>query len=248
MIRRPPISTQRRSSAASDVYKRQLQRRLEAGMEVLRRTPVLTGQQERGDHVGLDRAGTKQRDVDDEVLESLRPELADQLALTRALDLEAPQRVRGPDQPERPVVLESDLRPVVEVDTDAVDPSHLVDGVCHRGLHADAEDVELEQTHGLDVVLVELAHREPQPAGFDRGAIEQLPVGQDHATGMHGNVPRQTVESFHEVEENTQMRSIKAAGPQLRQLGHGGPDITGPNLSLIHISEPTRLGMISYAV
>ena len=106
-----------------------LQRRLEAGVEVLRRTPVLTGQQKRGDHVGLDRAGTKQRDVDDEVLEGLRPELADQLALTRTLDLEAPQRVRGPDQPERPVVLEGDLRPVVEVDADAVDPGHLIDSV-----------------------------------------------------------------------------------------------------------------------
>eukprot|EP00657_Telonema_sp_P-1_P010257 TRINITY_DN4608_c0_g1_i3.p2 TRINITY_DN4608_c0_g1~~TRINITY_DN4608_c0_g1_i3.p2 ORF type:complete len:127 (+),score=34.43 TRINITY_DN4608_c0_g1_i3:54-434(+) len=35
MIRRPPRSTQSRSSAASDVYKRQYQRRVRAGLERL---------------------------------------------------------------------------------------------------------------------------------------------------------------------------------------------------------------------
>ena len=206
------------------------QRWFEAGVEVLRWTPVLTSQQERGDHVGLDRAGTKQRDVDDEVIEGLRPELADQLALTGTFDLEASQRVSGPDQPKRPVVPEADLRPVVEVDADAVNPGHLVDSVRHRGLHADAEDVELEQAQGLHVVLVELAHREPQPAGLDRGAIEQLLVGQDHPAGMDRDVPWQAVEPFHQVEEDTQARSSKADGPQLWQVGQGGPDIAGPNV------------------
>ena len=207
-----------------------LQRWFEAGVEVLRRTPVLKGQQERGDHVGLHRTGAEQRDVDDEVLEGLRPELADQLALAGTLDLEAPQCVCGADQPERPVILEADPRPVVEVDVDVVDPLHLLDCVRHCRLHADAKDVELEQAQGLDVILVELAHREPQPAGLDRGAIEQLPVGQDHAAGMHGDVPGQAIEAFHEVEENSQARNIQATGTQLGQLGQGGPDITGPNV------------------
>ena len=207
-----------------------LQRWFKAGVEVFRRTPVLTGQQERGDHVGLDRARTKQRNVDDEVLEGLRPELADQLTLTRTLNLKAPQRVRGPDQPERPVIFQSDLRPVVEVDADAIDPSYLIYSVCHRGLHADAEDVELEQAQGLDIVLVELAHREPQPAGLDRSAVQQPVVGQDHATWMHGDVPGQTVESLHEVEEDTQARSAQATGAQLGQFGQCASDITGPNV------------------
>ena len=37
------------------------------------------------------------------------------------------------------------------------------DRMGHRGLHPDAEDVELEQAEVLDVVLVELAHREAGP-------------------------------------------------------------------------------------
>src|SRR5665811_1642491 len=43
-----------------------LQRWFEAGVEVLRRTPVLTGQQERGDHCLLYTSDAEQRDVDDE--------------------------------------------------------------------------------------------------------------------------------------------------------------------------------------
>src|SRR6185312_1551633 len=113
---------------------------------------------------------------------------------------------------------------------DPVDPPDLIDRVRHGRLHADAENVELEQAQGLDVVLVELAHREAQPAGLDRGAIEQLIVGQDHAAGVHGDVPGQTVESFHEVVENAQARNVQTAGPQLGQLGQGAPDIAGPNV------------------
>jgi hypothetical protein len=41
--------------------------------------------------------GAEERDVDDEVLEALRPELADELALPGALDLEAAEGARGAD-------------------------------------------------------------------------------------------------------------------------------------------------------
>ena len=59
------------------------QHRLEVGVQVLRLGPAMPGTQERADHVGLHRAGTEERDVDDEVVERLGGELADQLTLTR---------------------------------------------------------------------------------------------------------------------------------------------------------------------
>ena len=59
------------------------QDRFEVGVRVDRRLPPLPGLEERADHVALDRSGPEQRDVDDEVLEGLRRELADQLALAR---------------------------------------------------------------------------------------------------------------------------------------------------------------------
>ena len=103
----------------------------------------------------------------------LGPELADELALARALDLEHAQGAGGADQLVGGGVVVRHLRLVVEVDVLARDPRDLGDGVGHRRLHPDAEDVELEEAQGLDVVLVELAHREPQPARLDRGAVEQ---------------------------------------------------------------------------
>ena len=57
--------------------------RIEVGVQVLRFGPSVPGTQEGADHVGLHRAGTEERDVDDEVVERLGGELADQLTLTR---------------------------------------------------------------------------------------------------------------------------------------------------------------------
>ena len=70
-------------------------------------------------------------------------------------------------------VVEGHLHLVVEVDVAALDPLDLRDRVGHRGLHPDAEHVELEQAEVLDVLLVELAHRVAQEALLHRGAVEQ---------------------------------------------------------------------------
>ena len=203
------------------------QRGDERRVKELRLLPPLAGIEERDDHVGLDRTGAEERDVDDEVLEPLRAELADELALARALDLEAAEGVRGPDQPERRLVVERHLLTVVEVDAHLLDPADLVDGMGHRGLHPDAEDVELEQPERLDVVLVELTHRKADPARLDRGAVEQPGVGQDHPARVEGDVSGQSVEPLDEVEHEVEPRSVEPAGPQLGQVGDGVADVAG---------------------
>jgi len=182
------------------------QRVLERRVRVLRLRPALPGAQERVDHVGLHRPGPEQRDVDDQVAERLGGELADQLALAGRLDLEAAEGLRGPDQPEGGRVVVRDgvqvdpaglgvqigrLR-VVAARGHRVGPVHagdLVQRVGHRGLHPDAEHVELEHAHHLDIVLVELAHRHAQPARLDRGSVEQPRAGQQHPARVQGHVP-----------------------------------------------------------
>ena len=198
------------------------QRRPQVRVQVLRVLPALPGPQERGHHVRLDRAGAEQRDVGDQVVERLRPELADQLALTGRLDLEAAEGVRRPDQRVRRRVVQRDR---VQVDLDVVDAAHLLDRLRHRRLHADAEDVELEQAEVLDVVLVELAHREPRPARLDRRAVQQGAVGQQHAARVQRDVPGQAVEPLDEREHAVQPGRTDPAGPQLGQVGHRGPRV-----------------------
>ena len=74
------------------------QRELEVGVRVDGVPPAVPGHEERRDHVALHRPGPEQRDVDDEVLERLRPELADQLPLPGRLDLEHAERAGAADQ------------------------------------------------------------------------------------------------------------------------------------------------------
>ena len=120
------------------------------------------------------------------------------------------------DQREGRRVVEGHLGLVVDVDVVAVDPRDLVDGVGHRRLHPDAEHVELEQAEVLDVVLVELAHREAQPARLDRRAVEQRGVGQQHPARVQRDVARQPVEPLDQPEQQVELRRCRAARPAAR--------------------------------
>ena len=114
---------------------------------------------------------------------------------------------------------------VVEVDLDALEPLDLAHGVGHRGLHPDPEHVELEQAEVLDVVLVELAHREPRERCLHRGAVEQRGVGEQHPARVHRHVPRQAVEALDELEHQVQPLLPQPAGAQLGQLAQRGAGI-----------------------
>ena len=94
-----------------------------------------------------------------------------------------------------------------------------VERVGHRRLHADAEHVELEQTELLDVVLVELAHREAEPARLDRGAVEQGGVGEEYAARVQRDVPGQPVEPLDHAEQQVELGFGQMGGAQLGQLG-----------------------------
>ena len=136
------------------------------------------------------------------------------------------------DQREGLLVVERHLRLVVEVDLDAVDPLDLGDRVRHRRLHPDAEHVELEQAEVLDVVLVELAHREPGEAGLDRGPVEQRGVGEQHPAGVHRDVPGQPVEPLGEPEEQAEPLARRARRRAARAApaapsGRPGPGCAG---------------------
>ena len=145
------------------------QGRLEIRVETQRFPPPVPGGQEGSDHVALHRAGPEQRDVDDEVVEVARPELTDQFPLTGRFDLETAEGLGLRDQVVGVLIVEGQR---VEIDLGPLHPADLGHRMGHRRLHADAEYVEFEETHRLDLVLVELAHREAHPTGLHRGAVE----------------------------------------------------------------------------
>ena len=199
-------------------------------VEVARLLPPLLDLEVRGDHVALDRTGPEQRDVGDDVGEGIDAGLADQLALARRLDLEDAERLRGADHGVGVGVVEGHLHLVVEVDLDLVDPLDLRHRVCHRGLHPDAEHVELEQPEVLHVVLVELTHREAGVRRLDRGAVEQGRVGEQHAAGVHRDVAWQPVEPLHQLEEEVEPGIGETARGQLGQVAQRHPGVAGADV------------------
>ena len=111
-----------------------------------------------------------------------------------------------------------------------VDPRHLVERVRDRRLHPHPEDVELEQPDRLDVVLVELAHREAQPARLHRGAVEQRGVGEHHPARVQRDVAGQSVEALGQPQQQAEPFLPQPAGPQLGQLAQRLGDLRGPDV------------------
>ncbi len=206
------------------------QDRPQVGMEVGDVLPALLDLEIGGDHVALDRAGPEQRDVGDDLGEGVDPRLADQLALARRLDLEDPERLGRADHREGVGVVEGHLLLVVEVELDVVDALDLGHRVRHRRLHPDAEHVELEQAEVLDVVLVELAHREPGVGGLHGGPVEQGGIGEQHPAGVHRDVAREPVEPLHEVEEEVEPGVGEAAGGELGEVAQRQPGVACPDV------------------
>jgi hypothetical protein len=91
--------------------------------------------------------------------------------LAGALDLEAPERVRGTDQLERRGIVGRDL---VEVDLHVLGPRDLVEAGADRREHPHAQDVELQVSQQLDVVLVGLDHPVTLERALERHALDEV--------------------------------------------------------------------------
>jgi len=107
----------------------------------------------RSDHVRLHRSGTEERDVRDDLLElpGLCP--PQQVSLSRALQLEQPDRLRGAQQFEGRLIIQRDGLEVDPLTGALLDE---IETVGDGGVSAQAEDVHLHHPQILDVILVEL--------------------------------------------------------------------------------------------
>jgi len=79
----------------------------------------------------------------------------------------------------------------------------------HRGLHPDAEHVQLDHPGDLGVVFVQLAEREALGARLDGGAVAQRPVGKQYAARVHGDMAGQAVELLGDGEDGAQLTAVE---------------------------------------
>ena len=142
--------------------------------------------------------GPDDRDLDDEIVEALRPGLRQRLHLGPALDLEDPDRVGRLEHLED---LGDLLRQPVEVDADRAVVLDQLERLVDRGEHPEPEQVELDQLELLDVALVELdddpvRHRRP----LDRGDVDERRGRDEHAARVDRQVAREPVDPGAELQ------------------------------------------------
>ena len=160
--------------------------------------PAVLAVAELGDQVH--RARPVQRDQRDDVLEAVRTRELEQVAHAARFELEHRGGVRAREQPVRLGVVERQLvQAHVGVRVDARDE---LEGPVEDGQRGQPQEVELDQTDRLDVVLVELADRR-LGAGrhVQRAEIGQLAGGDQHAAGVHADVSHDAFQALAERKQ-----------------------------------------------
>ena len=211
-------------------------------VEVLGSLPALPGVEERGDHVGLHRAGPEQRDVDDEVARTsrartCRPARAgpgSRSGSSRGCAScgsagTSPRRraARGPGRRGR----SARRRPGATSSTACA----IAD--CIRMPRTSSLSSPSASTSSLSNWLI----GKPDPARLDRGAVQQRAVGQHHAARVQRDVAGQPVEPLDEVEQQVEPRVRPGRWPAARaarrwRCGRRGRRMCGNALAIASTS------------
>ena len=150
------------------------------------------------DGVALDRARPDDRDLDDQVVQALRPRLRQRLHLGPALDLEDAHRVGRLEHGED---LGDVLGHAIEIDADRAVVLDQLERLVHRREHPEAQQVQLDQLERLDVALVELDDDAVRHGrALDRGDVDQRRGGHQHPAAVDREMPREAVDPGAELE------------------------------------------------
>ena len=130
--------------------------------------------------------GPDERDLDDEIVEAARLQARQRVHLRAALHLEDADRVGRAQVVVHRLVGHVERR---EVDRDAARLPDVQQAVLQQGEHAEAEQVDLHQPHGVEVVLLPLDHRAARHARrLDRARPVRAarPSGRTRPRGWSG--------------------------------------------------------------
>ncbi len=150
------------------------------------------------DHAALERSRPVQGVQRDQVVETLRLGLAQQLAHARALELED---AVGLAVAEELVGLGIVERDGVDVDHDVLGPLDLVDGVADERQRAQPEEVHLQQADALDFLHRPLRDDFVLLALVERDELGQRPRRDDDAGGVDRGVARHAFEAPRDDEQ-----------------------------------------------
>ncbi len=158
--------------------------------------------QVRVDHPPLDRPGAHDRHLDDEIVESPRPEPRQHRHLRAALDLEDADRVGCAERVVDDRVLGGDARQAIDGASrprarDRARCERLADG----REHAEAEHVDLEEAERVEVVLVPRDHRAARHRRrLDRRDVHERLGAEHEAADVDRQVARKALDGVRHRE------------------------------------------------
>ncbi len=147
----------------------------------------------------LHRPRTIERDQRDDVVESLGRRLQQQLAHAARFELEHGRRVAALENVVRRLVVQRQR--IQRQRRRRIEHADVAQGPVEDRQRGQAQEVELDQTDELDVVLVELRDQRVGPwLRVQRTEIGELARRDQHAAGVHADVARQALELLGEAQ------------------------------------------------
>ncbi len=204
-----------------------LERRPQVGVRHDRLLAAVAAADERPDHLGLQRAGPKQRDRGDHVVEVALAQPRGEVALARAFELEQADGARLADQLVDGGVVARQLPGRDVLAGAGLDEPH---GFGDGAVHAQAEDVHLDEAERLDVVLVELGDDHSLGRPLQRHAVGDGAAREDEAAEVRAQDVGKAREALGQADEALVVRAAElvvgklgAFGEHLRQAGGAAP-------------------------
>ncbi len=180
----------------------------------------------RVDRATLDRPGTDQGHLDDQVVEASGQQPWQRAHLGAGLHLEHPDGVRTAELVVDALLF---LRDGVHVPPLPAVVRRQVERVLQRGEHAEPEHVELHEPHVGAVVLVPLQDGPAvHPGVLDRHDLAHRPVGQDHAARVDAEVPREPEHLLGQVDHGLRDVVVLALGDRAPPLDLLRPGVLLP--------------------
>jgi len=166
---------------------------LDARVDVVDGLGAVAAADEGVDEVAGDRAGADDGDLHGEVVEVAGQEAGKRGHLGAALDLEDAHGVGGADFFVGERIVGRDVAEGADAGVAAGDAE--LDGVLHRGHHAEAEEVDFDDAEIFAVVFVPLADTAVgHGGGLEGDDFVELALADDHAAGVLAEVAGQAVE------------------------------------------------------
>ncbi len=215
-----------------------LERALQIVVEVVHRGAAVLAVDEVVHHARFQRPRTVQGQHGDDVFEGVGPQLLEQFLHAARFQLEHRGGVGVAQNLVGGRIVEAE-RHDVEVALVLVELAHVAHGPVQDGQVAQAQEVELDQAGGFDVVLVELRHR---AVLLPRLAIQRAEVGElagrdQHAAGVHADVARQAFERLGQVDQRAHFLFLLVAVLEGRFVLQGALERPG-----VHRVERDQLG------